>query len=67
MTNSIKVERAKKNITQAELAEKIGVSRVSINAIETGKYIPSTILALRIAEFFKVPVEEIFKLEKNDK
>jgi len=66
MENSIRVERAKKKITQAELAEKVNVSRQTIHAIETGKFIPSTVLALKIAKFFKVKFEEIFKLEEGD-
>ena len=66
MKNSIKVERAKKNITQEELADKIQVSRQTINAIETGKFVPSTILSLKIARFFNTAVEQIFELEPND-
>ena len=50
MKNSVKVQRAIANITQAQLAEKIGVSRQTINAIEAGKYVPSTVLALKIAK-----------------
>jgi len=66
MKNTIKVERAIQNITQQELAEKIGVSRQTINAIESNKYVPSTVLALKIAKVFNKPVEEIFILEKGD-
>lgn len=66
MKNTIKVERAKKNITQEELAQKLNVSRQSINAIETGKFIPSTVLALKIARHFKISVHDIFELEKED-
>jgi putative transcriptional regulator len=66
MKNNIRVERAIKNITQAELAEQVGVSRQTINAIESNKYIPSTLLALKIARVFGKPVEEIFQLENND-
>jgi putative transcriptional regulator len=66
MKNSIKVERAKLNITQAELAEKIDVSRQTINAIESGKYVPSTVLALKIAAVFKTGVNDIFELESTD-
>ncbi len=66
MKNTIKVERAKKNWTQAELAEKIGVSRQAVNAIETGKFVPSTILSLKMAKVFGTTVEEIFQLEKED-
>ena len=66
MTNTVKVERAKQNITQQELADKIGVSRQTINSVETQKYIPSTVLALKISEVFNTPVNEIFKLEETD-
>ena len=66
MKNTIKVERAKKNWTQAELAEKIGISRQAMNSIETGKFVPSTLLALKMAHVFGTPVEEIFKLEESD-
>lgn len=66
MKNTIKVERAKKNWTQAELAAKIGVSRQAINAIEAGKFVPSTVLALRMAKEFGTPVELIFQLEEGD-
>jgi putative transcriptional regulator len=66
MKNLIKVERAKKNWTQAILAEKIGVSRQAVNAIETGKFVPSTILALRMAIVFETNVESIFQLEDGE-
>jgi putative transcriptional regulator len=66
MHNSIKVERAKKNITQADLAALAKVSRQTINAMELGKYVPSTVLALRLAQIFKVEVSEIFMLEASD-
>ncbi|MCU0440025.1 MAG: helix-turn-helix transcriptional regulator [Raineya sp.] len=66
MKNMIKVERAKKNWTQAELADKVGVSRQSINSIEIGKFIPSTILALKIAKAFETSVESIFQLDSTD-
>ncbi len=66
MKNTIKVERAKKNFTQAGLAEKIGVSRQAVNAIETGKFVPSTVLALKMARLFETPVEQIFQLEEGD-
>ena len=66
MKNNIRIERAIKNITQEELANKTGVSRQTINAIELNKYIPSTLLALKIAVVFKKKVEEIFFLEKKD-
>jgi Predicted transcriptional regulators len=66
MKNNIRVERAVVKISQQQLADAIGVSRQTINAIESVKYIPSTILSLKIARFFKKPVEEIFQLEEND-
>ena len=66
MKNTIRVERAIHQMTQQELAEKIGVSRQTINAIESIKYIPSTVLALKIARLFQKNVEEIFTLEEND-
>ena len=66
MKNSIKIERAVLNISQQELADKIGVSRQTINAIETGRYIPSTVLALKIAAVFHKSVNEIFTLERRD-
>ena len=66
MTNNIRVERAIKNITQADLAEAVGVSRQTINTIESNKYVPSTVLALKIARIFGKPVEEIFMLEDDD-
>jgi putative transcriptional regulator len=66
MKNYIKVERAKKNITQAELAELIKVSRQTINAMELGKYVPSTVLALRLAKIFEVEVDQLFQLEESD-
>lgn len=66
MTNNIKIERARYNFTQADVAEKIGVSRQSINAIEKGKYIPSALLAIKIANLFKLPVEDLFFLEEGE-
>jgi putative transcriptional regulator len=66
MKNNIRVQRAIYNMTQAELADKIGVSRQTINTIEAGKYIPSTVLALKLAKVFRANVEEIFLLESSD-
>ncbi|OFY99226.1 MAG: transcriptional regulator [Bacteroidetes bacterium RIFCSPLOWO2_12_FULL_31_6] len=66
MKNTIRVERAIKNITQEDLANKIGVSRQTINAMELNKYVPSTVLSLKIARLFGKKVEEIFILEKGD-
>ncbi len=66
MKNSIKVERAKHNMTQAKLAELVKVSRQTINAIELGKYNLSTILALKIAHVFNRSIHDIFELEASD-
>jgi putative transcriptional regulator len=66
MKNSVKMERAINGVTQQDLADVIGVSRQSIVAIEQGKYVPSTVLALKIARFFKKGVEDIFELEVSD-
>jgi putative transcriptional regulator len=53
-------------MTQADLANKIGVSRQTINAMEKNKYVPSTVLALKIAQLFRTPLEEIFFLEGDE-
>lgn len=66
MQNKLRVERAIKNITQEELARLIGVSRQTINAMELNKYIPSTVLSLKIARVFEKRVEDIFILEETD-
>ncbi len=66
MENTIRVERAKKRITQAELAKQVEVSRQTIHAIETGKFVPSTVLALKISQYFGITLEDLFKLEKTD-
>lgn len=66
MKNRIRIERAILDITQADLAERINVSRQTINAIESNKYVPSTVLALKIARLFGKPVEEVFELDEND-
>ena len=63
MKNTIKVERAIKDITQQDLAVAIGVSRQTINSIESGRYVPSTLLALKIAAYFGKTVNDIFQLE----
>lgn len=60
MKNRLKVLRAERNWSQAELAEKLDVARQSVNAIETGKYDPSLPLAFRIARLFGCPIEQIF-------
>ncbi len=66
MKNSIRVERTTKKITQADLANLIGVSRQTINTIESNRYVPSTVLALKIARVFEKSVEVIFMLEEGD-
>lgn len=66
MKNNLKVLRAIKNISQEELANKIEVSRQTINAMEKGKYVPSTLLALKLARYFEKAVEDIFELEENE-
>ena len=66
MKNSIKVERAIHDMTQQELADRAGVSRQTINAMEKGRYVPSTLLSLRLSAIFGKPVNEIFSLEETD-
>lgn len=66
MKNNIRVERAVKRLTQQQLAELIGVSRQTINAIESEKYVPSAVLLLKIAAIFEKQVEDIFSLEESD-
>lgn len=66
MKNTIKVERAIKDITQQDLAVAIGVNRQTINSIESGRYVPSTLLALKIAAYFGKTVNDIFQLEDGD-
>ena len=66
MKNSIKVERAKQGFTQTDLAEKVGVTRLTIHSIEAGKFKPSVMLALKIAACFDVTVEALFELENDD-
>lgn len=66
MKNNIKIERAIKGLTQEELAKQVSVSRQTINAMEANKYVPSTVLALKISKLFGKPVEDIFLLENTD-
>jgi len=66
MQNTIKVERAKKNITQANLAEVLDVSRLTVHSIEAGKFNPSIMIALKMARYFDISVEELFILEESD-
>jgi putative transcriptional regulator len=66
LTNTLKVERAKKDLTQEKLAELVGVTRKTINTIENRKYVPSTYLALKLAQALGVTVEEIFQIDNRD-
>ena len=66
MNNKIKVERAVNNLTQEQLAEKVSVTRQTINAIELKKFVPSTVLALKICKVFNKSVEQVFSLEDTD-
>ncbi len=66
MKNKIKIQRAIHDLTQDDLAKIIGVSRQTINTMESGKYVPSTVLALKLAKELKITVEELFQLEKHD-
>lgn len=66
MKNKIRVARAEERMTQQQLADAVGVSRQTINAIESGKFVPSAVLALKIAQNFGKSVEEIFFLEEGD-
>ena len=66
MKNRIRVARAEVRMTQQQLADAIGVSRQTINAIESGKFVPSTVLALKMAQIVEKPVEEIFMLDDED-
>lgn len=66
MKNRIRVARAEVRMTQQQLAEAVGVSRQTVNAIESGKFVPSTLLALKIARFFGKSVEELFSLDEEE-
>ncbi len=66
MKNTIRIERAIKNITQEELAHKTGVSRQTINSIELSKFVPSTMIALKIGKVLQKKVDELFYLEEFD-
>lgn len=66
MKNNIKIERAICGLTQEDLAKIVSVSRQTINAMEANKYVPSTVLALKIAKVFKKKVEDVFSLDEND-
>lgn len=66
MKNTIKVQRAILDLTQDDLAKKIGVSRQTINSIEKNRYVPSTVLALKLSVVFKISVNDFFTLEDED-
>jgi len=65
LKNRLRVLRAEKEISQNDLAQEVGLSRQTINSIERGKFNPSIITALKIAEYFDVPIDEVFKLEEE--
>ena len=65
LVNRMRVLRAERSVTQEELAAAVGVTRKTINTIETGRYVPSTVLALRLARYFGVPVEAVFSLPED--
>ena len=66
MKNRLKVERAILDLTQEDLAQKIGVSRQTINSIEKNRYVPSTVLALKLSKIFGKPVNDLFELDHED-
>ena len=66
MKNNLKVQRAIKDLTQEDLAKLLGVSRQTINSIEKNRYVPSTVLALKLSKVFGISVNEIFQLEEKD-
>lgn len=65
LTNTLKVQRAKKDLTQEQLAHLVGVTRKTINTVENGKYVPSAYLVLKMAKVLDVTVEELFQLRKD--
>ncbi len=66
LDNRIRVFRAEHLLSQSELAERIGVTRKTISTIEVGRFVPSTVIALKLARYFSVPVEEIFSLHSDE-
>ena len=66
LVNTLRVQRAHHNLTQEQLADLVGVSRKTINTIERGIFVPSTVLALKLARALQTPVEELFMFEGND-
>ena len=67
MKNNLRIARAIKNITQGVLAKEIAVSRQTIHSIENGKFVPSVLLAMKLADFFDMKVDELFSLEESEK
>jgi len=67
MKNNLRVARAIKNITQGDLAKEISVSRQTIHSIENNKFVPSVLLALKLADFFDMKVDELFSLDDSEK
>jgi len=65
LSNTLKVQRAKRDLTQEQLAHKVGVTRKTINTVENGKYVPSTYLALKLSKVLDVPVEELFQIQED--
>ena len=66
MTNTVKLERARINLSQQDLAEKVNVSRQTIHSIESGKFMPSYILAIKISRVLNIPVEDLFVVDENN-
>jgi putative transcriptional regulator len=64
LANRIKEKRGELGLTQAELAERVGVTRKTVNTVENGVFVPSALLALKLAEALSVPVEELFRIER---
>ena len=64
LLNNLKERRAELGLTQAELAERVGVTRKTVNTVENGVFVPSALLALKLAEALSVPVEELFRIER---
>ena len=67
LKNTLKVQRAKNDMTQEQLAQMVGVTRKTINTVEKGKYVPSTYLALKLAKVLGVPVEELFQIQEDSR
>ncbi len=65
LNNRIRVFRAEHRLSQSDLADRIGVTRKTISTIEVGRFVPSTVIALKIARYFGVPVEDIFSLRDD--